>query len=189
MSSAGLPDRSGVGAVAGRKGGGAPFPNQSGDAQPDRAIAPRGCLHVQCARRGQPEERREVAQARDVQRQARAAQNAPKHGMRAQKYVLLPTTAVPCNANPKRAPSSRFFTLASDLSGLSCPREHAETDGPTVRSDVAQLPCLNRSRMSSRQHIGPLRPRSWAAPRLRRDKKITSPNNLSAHYSETRREI
>ena len=51
-------------------------------------------------------------------RQVASAQNALKHGMRAQKYVLPPATAVPGNANPKRAPSSRFFTLAADLSAL-----------------------------------------------------------------------
>ena len=153
MSSAGLPDRSGVRARRWTERGWGPIPqpvrrrptrpgNRPARLSPCPVRAPRPAGRTARSRAGP---RRPKA--------SRAAQNAPKHGMRAQKYVLLPTTAVPGNANPKRAPSSRFFTLASDLSGLSCPREHAETDGPTVRSDVAELACLNRSRMSSRQHI------------------------------------
>ena len=54
------------------------------------AALARGRSRQQCARRSQPQERREVARAEDARRQGRAAQNALKHGMRAQKYVLLP---------------------------------------------------------------------------------------------------
>ena len=55
--------------------------------------APRAAVRRQsnAPRRGQSQERREVARARrPPEGKARAAQNALKHGMRAQKYVLLP---------------------------------------------------------------------------------------------------
>ena len=57
-----------------------PFP------PPARRAPPR----QQCACRGQPQERRQVARAEDPDGKARSAQNALKHGMRALKYVVLP---------------------------------------------------------------------------------------------------
>ena len=40
--------------------------------------------------RGEPQERREVARAETENGRARSAQNALKHGLRAQKYLVLP---------------------------------------------------------------------------------------------------
>ena len=59
-------------------------------ARSDRAIAERGRPRIQCARRGEPEERREIARAKTEEGKARSAQNALKHGMRAQKHLVLP---------------------------------------------------------------------------------------------------
>jgi hypothetical protein len=50
----------------------------------------RGRPRQQCPRRGKPQERREIARAEDPEGKARSAQNALKHGMRAQKYLVLP---------------------------------------------------------------------------------------------------
>jgi hypothetical protein len=81
MSSAGLPGQSGVGA---------PFPNLSGDAQPHRSIAPRGRPDQQCACPSESPQWREVPRPKTLEGEARSAQNALKHGMRAEKYVVLP---------------------------------------------------------------------------------------------------
>ncbi len=45
---------------------------------------------ISSARRGEPAQRCEIARARDAGGKARSAQNALKHGFRAQKYLLLP---------------------------------------------------------------------------------------------------
>ena len=53
--------------------------------------APRAAVPgQQCPRRSEPPERREVARAEDRGGQGRSAQNALKHGMRAQKHLVLP---------------------------------------------------------------------------------------------------
>jgi hypothetical protein len=75
MSSAGLPDRSGVGA---------PLPNPTGQ-------SPRAAVSVSDARA--EASRKNGAKSRGPKTQdgrARSSQNVLKHGMRAQKYVLLP---------------------------------------------------------------------------------------------------
>ena len=53
--------------------------------------APRAAVPVsQCARRSKSQERRESRGPKTAEGKARSAQNALKHGMRAQKYVVLP---------------------------------------------------------------------------------------------------
>jgi hypothetical protein len=52
--------------------------------------AARGRPDQQCACRSQSEERREIARPKTTEGKARSAQNALKHGLRAQKYVVLP---------------------------------------------------------------------------------------------------
>ena len=52
--------------------------------------SPSAAVPVSNARRGEPEERREIARAKTEEGKARSAQNALKHGMRAQKHLVLP---------------------------------------------------------------------------------------------------
>jgi hypothetical protein len=49
-----------------------------------------GRFRRQCPRRSESEKRREIARAQNRRGKARSSQNALKHGLRAQKYLVLP---------------------------------------------------------------------------------------------------
>ena len=69
----------------------APGPSQGIPAHVQhRRRAARGRHDQQRPCRGQPPEQREVARAEDPEGKARSSQNALKHGLWAQKYVVLP---------------------------------------------------------------------------------------------------
>ena len=147
------PVGAGLGPVAGRKGGGTPFSNQSGDAQPDRTIAARGRPDQLCPRRSESPQWREAARAEDPRRQgplgAKRAEGSPPAALSVRSPISAPgnRSAV---APRLRTPHHRDRPPGTSPPGIPGPlRPHA----PAYPDLFARPPRMRGPLLSARRRI------------------------------------